>query len=405
MIIHTFRQIFSMKRLVVLALSICLSTQGFNQPIQKKLDSLFLHYYPDDEPGATIGILLSGKQVFQKGYGLADIGNKKRITDSTVFNIGSITKQFTAYGILKLASEQRLSLNDNLLKFFPQFNKKVGSAITIRELLTHSSGIRDHYDYVNTKNLNHGRDLDVLMAVEKLDSSYFQPGTQYRYSNTAYCLLGLIIEKASGMTYYDFLRENIFQPLGMVHTLVWSTGQDIPNKAYGYDTSNSAGKTFSMLDADQSVFFSTEADGGIYTTVEDYLKWVKGWQSGALFQEDLIKKARSPQFVIDRELGLSYGFGWFIKIHGMDKAVYHTGSNGGFRAIAFTLPGQDDAIVIFSNRDDIDLEKLLTEVLNILHISQKYFTKINSLVSYMFCWPNFAPCKETPLYSTSFIRN
>src|SRR5262249_44901172 len=138
-----------------------------------KLDSLFLSYYSSDKPGAAISILLGGKTVFKKGYGLSELDPVKLVSASTVFNIGSLTKQFTAYCILKLAAERRLSLNDNLLKLFPQFNKKTGSRINIRELLSHSSGILDHYDHVNTENLKHATDLDVLKAVENLDSTYF----------------------------------------------------------------------------------------------------------------------------------------------------------------------------------------------------------------------------------------
>jgi CubicO group peptidase (beta-lactamase class C family) len=393
-----------MKTLLLFGITSCISIAGFNQNLQKRLDSLFLSYYSADKPGAAMAIEINGKSIFKKGYGLSNLDRQHRISSSTVFNIGSLTKQFTAYSILKLAAEHRLSLNDNLLTFFPQFNKMIGSVITVKELLSHCSGILDHYDYVNTKGLKHATDQDVLKAVQNVDSTYFQPGSRYRYSNTAYCLLGMIIEKASGMPYRDYLKKNIFMLLGMSHSQVWTTGQQIPDRATGYDTSAGT-KPFSILDADQSVFFSTEADGGICTSIDDYLKWIQAIQTGIVLNKDLIKQARSPQFIIDSVQSLSYGFGWFVKSQGKQQAVYHTGSNGGFRAITFTIPYRHDAIVIFSNRDDIDLEKLLTAVLDILHINDKYFTKINSLVSFNSRWPNFAPCKETPLYSISYIKN
>jgi CubicO group peptidase (beta-lactamase class C family) len=388
----------------LIVLFICMNTISFGQIMQKKLDSLFRTYYSTNKPGAAISVLLGGKLFFQKGYGLADASNNNPVTASSVFNIGSLTKQFTAYSILKLVAEHHLSLNDSLLKFFPHFSQKPGSMITIRELLSHSSGILDHYDHVDTKDLRHATNQTVLKAVENLDSTYFLPGSRYRYSNTAYCLLGLIIEKVSGLSYRDYLKKNIFQPLGMTHSEVWSEGLTILNRAIGYDTSG-AQKTFSILDADQSVFFSTESDGGIYTTIEDYLKWITALQTETILNKSLIKQSRSPQFVIDSAQSLYYGFGWFIKLKGKEQAVYHTGSNGGFRAMSFTIPSRHDAIVIFSNRDDIDLEKLLTEVLDILHINEEYFTKINALVSFNYRWPNFAPCKETTLFSISSIKN
>jgi D-alanyl-D-alanine carboxypeptidase len=393
-----------MKALFIAGLFICMNNTVHSQIPQKKLDSLFRTYYSSDRPGAAISVMLGGKPCFAKGYGLADLDSKDPVTKYTVFNIGSLTKQFTAYSILKLAAEHRLSLTDNLLKFFPQFNQKAGSMITIRELLSHSSGILDHYDHVDTKDLKHATDKNVLKAVEDLDSTYFLPGSRYRYSNTAYCLLGLIIEKVSGMSYPNYLKKNLFLPLGMAHSEVWTAGIAIPNRAIGYDMSETD-KTFSILDADQSVFFSTESDGGIYTTLEDYFKWIVALQSDNMLNKSLVRLARSPQFVIDSALSLYYGFGWFIKSKGKEQAVYHTGSNGGFRAISFTIPSRHDAIVIFSNRDDIDLEKLLTQVLDILHINEKYFTKINALVSFNSRWPNFAPCKETPLFSISSKKN
>lgn len=374
--------------------SVCL----FAQDVHKSLDSLFKSYYSKGSPGAAIVIELRGKVIFEQGYGLANISDGRMIDHATHFNIGSLTKQFTAYSILKLELEKRLSLTDKLSQYFPGLDPSIGEKVTIRELLTHSSGIRDHYEFTDTFLVKHATDKDVLEAVRKQHSTLFEPGSQYRYSNTAFCLLGLIIEKASGLYYADYLQKNIFDPLSMNHTKVFSMDMLVSNRALGYDADSSR-QYFRILDASQAIFFSTEADGGIYTSLDDYLRWFHALQSGTILDPALVQKLRSAQFPIDPAGRLSYGYGWFVSTLDSVKSVYHTGSNGGFRAIVFTRPEVNDAIVIFSNRDDIDLEKMLEQINQILHISDKSFTKIASLVSFNDSWPNFAPCKKTLLYS------
>jgi CubicO group peptidase (beta-lactamase class C family) len=351
-----------------------------------RLDSLLKTYYKNEEPGMVIAVEVNGNIIFKNAYGLANLQTKDKINSITNFNIGSITKQFTAYCILRLAEQGHLSLSDKLIKFFPDFNPETGNKITIREMLTHSSGIVDHYAFTDTSIVRHATDKDVLEAVKKIDSTYFVPGSHYRYSNTAYCLLALIVEKLSGMTYAEYVRKNIFLPLSMDHSRVLKIGDKIDRQAIGYDieeTNNLSKKRFKTLDAGESIFFSTEGDGGIYTSMDDYLKWFHGLQSGTVLERSLIREARSPQFVIDTLNQLSYGYGWFIKGNGTANSVYHSGSNGGFRAIVFSIPAQKYAVIIFSNRTEVDLENLVEEINNLLHIDHKSFIKIESLVSFI----------------------
>jgi CubicO group peptidase (beta-lactamase class C family) len=351
-----------------------------------RLDSLFKSYYKDQQPGAMIAIQQQDKIIFKQGYGLANLQTKSRITSATNFNIGSITKQFTAFCILQLEKKGKLSLDDKLIKYFPGFNPKTGNSISIRHLLTHSSGIWDHYEYTDTSVVKHATDKDVLGAVIHIDTTYFTPGSHYRYSNTAYCLLALIIEKISGQSYADFIQKNIFEPLAMNHSAVLKIGSSIYQAALGYDINeerNTNGKKqFRELDANQSIFFSTEGDGGIYTSMDDYLKWIAALHSGTILGKALVQQAQSAQFVIDPPSRLAYGYGWFVSEKNKEKIVYHTGSNGGFRAIAFFIPSLKYSVVIFSNRDDINLENLVQEINNILHVSNKSFIKIESLVSF-----------------------
>ncbi|HLK28803.1 MAG TPA: serine hydrolase domain-containing protein [Puia sp.] len=351
---------------------------SFSQAVNKRIDSLLNSIYKSNEPGIAIAIQENGKVIFENGYGLANLETKEKNSPASNFNIGSLTKQFTAFGILKLASAELISLDDSIIKFFPQFNKKVGSIITIRQLLTHSSGIIDHYAFVDTNIVKHATDKDVFNAVKNIDSTYFPPGTKYRYSNTAYCLLALIIEKVSGLAYPYFIKQNIFSLLYMNNSQVLKINNPITNRVLGYDTSQNS---FKKLDASESIFFSTQGDGGIYTSINDYLKWFNSLQSGLLLDRQWIEKARSPQFPVDAKNKLSYGFGWFINEQNEFKEVYHTGSNGGFRAIAFSIPSKNYLIIILSNRTGVDLENIVQEINKILGVAGNFYTKIDALES------------------------
>jgi len=272
------------------------------------VDSLLKTIYKNDAPGISIAIVKNGNVIFRNGYGLATLETKKSLGSSTSFNIGSITKQFTALCILQLAESKKLSLDDHLSKFFPELNKKVADMITIKELLIHSSGIIDHYGLTDTNTVKHAHINDVLHAVQNTDSTYFTPGSHFRYSNTAYSLLSLIVERASGASYPQYLKKNIFDPTGMTKTVVWSENEKIEREASGYEF-DSATHSFKKSGADENIFFSTEGDGGLYMSTDDYLKWFSALQSGKVFPKEIIRQARSPHFSIDKERHLSYGYG------------------------------------------------------------------------------------------------
>lgn len=372
-------------------------------PLQQ-VDELLQKLYKPSEPGAAVAISQNGKLIYNKCYGIANMVDHAPIKESTNFNIASNTKQFTATAILQLANQKKLSLTDPISKYFPGFNSKIGYKITIRHLLTHSSGLVDHYGNVDTIIVKHANDQDVLKAVENIDSLYFDPGTHYRYSNTAYCLLACIIEKLSGQSFADYIKKNIFTPLGMTHSSVLSFPGKIYQQATGYEW-DSATKKFSRADADESTFFSTEGDGGIYTSVDDYLKWFQGLQQSRILPVALLEQARSIQFEIDASKKLGYGFGWFVGTMDQPNVVYHTGSNGGFRSIVFSIPSKNYVMIIFSNRTGIDLEHLAAEINKILRVDNKSFARVESLVSFQQCWPIFAPCKKIVSFLTSFIVN
>jgi D-alanyl-D-alanine carboxypeptidase len=374
------------------------------QSAADRIDSLMKIYYTSNLPGAVIAIQHHQTTIFNKGYGMADLKTGLPITPDDNFNIGSLTKQFTAYAVLDLCFKGKLSLTDTIGKFFT-LPAPIAS-IKISELLSHSSGIPDHYGFTDTNLVKHATDKDVLKALQKSDTLYFISGTQYRYSNTAYCLLGMLIEKISGMSYPDFLKKNIFGPLGIRDASVFKMDQPVSKRVIGYE--RRADGIFIKSDAEESIFFSTEADGGIYISMSNYMKWCHAIENGILSKTPMIQYAWQPHTPVQPAIGLWYGCGWFCqesKDSLFPKKLYHTGFNGGFRTVVFMIPAMDYCISIFSNRSDIDLEDLVSRINHILHIPDNSFTKSGPLESFIHSWPIFAPCKETSSFSTSFRRN
>jgi CubicO group peptidase (beta-lactamase class C family) len=215
---------------------------------------------------------------------------------------------------------------------------------------------------VDTAKLWHASDADVLRAIKKVDTLYFKPGLAFRYSNTGYCILAMIIEKVSGLSYSAFMRQQIFNPLGMRQTAVWSPLMSLDKKATGYRF-DSLGQRFVKDDADQGIFFSTEGDGGIYTSVHDYYHlWCQSLYMRSSMKDSAMLKAWSPQVPLGPPSSLSYGYGWFVDTSGGEKIVLHTGTNGGFHAVVYWVPSSQSLIVIFANRSDLDVGQLAGQI-------------------------------------------
>lgn len=345
----------------------------------QRIDSLLSNTYTGSSPGISIGIIQQGKTVFKKSYGISNMQSQTKLTDSSNFNICSLTKQFTALAILQLQQKHLLSLNDKLSKFFPGMNKKFADIITIKQLLTHTSGIPDHYSYTNTTNMMHAHNIDVYNAIKNVDTPYFIPGTKFRYSNTAYCLLALIIEKLSGESYNDYMAEYVFKPAGMKHTIVWNENRNILNEVTAYERDNL--NNLIRSGAAEHIFFSTEGDGGIYTSVDDYIQWFAALQSGKVFNKAIVDEARSIEFMIDSNNKTGYGFGWFVNEQDAQRKVYHSGDNGGFKTYSFSIPSLNYLVVIFSNRNDINIEQLVQQIINMQYPSLKFFIPVEVLTS------------------------
>lgn len=367
-----------MKRQIILCLLMFMAIGVNAQDELARIDALMSAIYKSGSPGAAIAIVKDGNVVFRKGYGVADLNSEAPITPSTNFNICSMTKQFTAYAILQLQREGKLSLDDRLSRFFPDFAPGVAGSVSVRQLLTHSSGLKDHYSYVDRAKYKEFWDRDVLTVLRPVDSTYFPPGSRYRYSNAAFCLLSLIIEKLSGETYPAYIRGHLLAPLKMTRSDVIQPDFGIADRAFGYEQEK---ETFRISDAGQSLFFSTMGDGGMYTSIDDYLRWITAIQQKSVLDSGLVREAQLAQFPIDTAKNFSYGYGWFVAGSGDSKLVYHTGSNGGFRTIVLMKPAAKYAAVIFSNRSGVDLEDLIRVINGICAIDDRAYVKLEGWIS------------------------
>jgi CubicO group peptidase (beta-lactamase class C family) len=321
-------------------------------PMTSKLDSLFQEFAEPDAPGASVIVIHKGKVLFAKAYGLADVEAGVPCSTNTNFRLASVSKQFTAMAVLILAERKKLSLDERLTDFFPEF-PEYGTRITVRHLLNHTSGLIDYESVIPKGTTIPVLDQDVLRLLLAQDKTYFPPGTQYRYSNSAYALLALIVETRSGNTFARFLRENIFHPLGMRNTIAYEQGiSSVPNRAFGYTLrSNRCERT------DQSLTSSVLGDGGIYSSVSDLFKWDQALYGSKLVSRRLLQQAFTPGTGTDKpETG--YGFGWYISEHRGIKEVWHSGETCGFTTRLARFPEKKFTVIVLTNRRNAAIDTL-----------------------------------------------
>lgn len=316
------------------------------ETLTPKLDALFNDFNQPGAPGASVMLIQNGKVVLAKGYGLSNLENKVHCRPDTNFRLASVTKQFTAMSVLILAKRRQLSLDERLTDFFPEF-PACGRQITVRHLLTHVSGLLDYEDLIPKDTEIPVLDRDVLRLLLQQDKTYFPPGTKYRYSNTAYSLLALIVETRSGNTFARFLQENIFQPLKMNHTLAYEQGLSVvPNRAYGYSADAGGFKR-----TDQSLTSSVLGDGGIYSSVADLYKWDQALYTDKLVSRKLLKLAFTPGPETNHP-DTRYGFGWYIGQYRGLRQIWHSGESLGFTTRIVRFPDKKFTVIILTNRDE-----------------------------------------------------
>jgi CubicO group peptidase (beta-lactamase class C family) len=319
--------------------------------IGEKLDSLIDGYTRLGKFNGCALVASHNRILLEKGYGFKNVRDSTLNDPNTLFQIASVTKQFTSAVILKLVELQKLALNDKLSKFYPDFPK--GDKINIENLLTHTSGI---YDWTNN-NMNFSPTGEQsLLAFLKTKNLDFPPGTEWGYSNSNYSLLGYIIQKVTGISYEDAVRNYIFKPLDMTHSGFDFKHLKSRDKAAGYSTFSEKNKIEGTLYDSVGPF----AAGEIYSTIGDLYKWHLGLQSNLIVSKSTLEKAYMP-------FRDHYGYGWQIDSLYGKKVVSHSGSISGFCSNLARITEESTIVILLNNKEGSGLENLTKKVFAVLY--------------------------------------
>lgn len=335
------------------------------------VDALFASL-TSNAPGAAVLVLKNGQAVFERGYGISDLRTSHKIDGQTNFRLASCTKQFTAMAIMLLVHDGRLRYEDRLTDIFPDF-PAYGKAITVRNLLNHTSGLLDYEDLmqpqpgVPEEKLRQIHDAEVLDLLKHQNKTKFASGTHWNYSNSGYVVLAMVVEKISGKSFGEFLRDRIFGPLQMKNTVAYEKSKnEVTNRAYGHARGAGA-----WVRNDQSDTSATLGDGGVYSSLEDLAKWDRALAQHTLLSEAEMKPAGTPVEVPDHSVmepdntPAAYGFGWFLNPYKGHARMWHYGETVGFRTTIQRFSEGGLTIVILSNRDDLVPASLAKKIVDV----------------------------------------
>ena len=343
----------------------------FSQTKADKIDELLNQYYKFQEFNGAALVAEEGRVIYKKGFGMADMEWNIPNTPDTRFRLGPMTKQFTAMIILQLVEEGKLKLDVPITTYIPDYPKDKGEEITIHNLLTHTSGIPNYTDLASFSGImrNPVTPINLIKTFWNLPLD-FEPGTKFKYSNSGYIVLGYIIEKVTGKSYEEVLKEKIFEPLGMKNSGYDHTSAIIPKRASGY---NKAGTDyFNATYLDMSVPFSA---GALYSTVEDLYIWDQALYTQKLLSKKYMYKIFTPYSKPPFADG--YGYGWGISKKHFDNIkdslniVLHGGTINGFNSIIERITNNKDLIVLLNNTGVTKLNEMSNKIIDILY-EQRY---------------------------------
>jgi len=332
-----------MKYFISIILVLTISTLGFSQKLENQFDQMLEAQYLPNEPGATALVAINGKVVYHKAFGMANMELDVRMEPDMVFNIASITKQFTAVSILMLLEQGKLSLDDDITKFIEDYPTH-GHHICIHHLLTHTSGIKSFTSEGIFSPDLWRKDFEPIELIElfKNEPMDFAPSEEYRYSNSGYYILGYIIEKASGRSYEDFVESNIFEPLGMNSSSFGRRAEIIKKRAYGYQEKDG------FVNAEYVSWTTGYAVGALMSTVEDLYIWNRAIRSNKLVKKESIDLAFT-NYELNNGKKINYGYGWGINEINGTTSIEHSGGIFGYVSNSIYLPTEDVFVAIFSN--------------------------------------------------------
>jgi CubicO group peptidase (beta-lactamase class C family) len=335
-----------------------------------QIDKIFAPLKSNSAPGAAVLVVRHGHVVFRHGYGVTDLRTRHPIQSNTNFRLASFTKQFTATCIMLLVHDRKLHYDDQLTDIFPEF-PAYGKAITIRNLLNHTSGLPDYEDLLMAKYPNTAEekipqilDAGVLQLLEQQSAGKFPPGSKWEYSNSGYAVLAMIVEKVSGKPFGQFLHDRIFAPLQMNNTLAYQKGKnEAPHRAYGHTKEKDGWRQ-----TDQSPTSAVLGDGGIYSSIDDLAKWDRALRNHTLLSAAEMQPALTPVQPSGRAAKfpngkpVSYGFGWFLDPYQGHQRMSHNGETIGFLTTIQRFPADDLTVIVLANRTDKDPEQQALKV-------------------------------------------
>ncbi len=316
-----------------------------DEDLAKAINETLTQAYKPNEPGASVIVVKDGKVIFRKGYGIANLELGVPVEPDMVFRLGSVTKQFTAVAILMLAEQGKLSLDDDITKFLPDYPAKT-QRITVEQLLNHTSGIKSYTSLPEWLSMwRKDSELNELIGLFKDKPADFAPSERWSYNNSGYVLLGAIIEKASGHSYQDFIEKNIFGPLGMRHSFYDNTARVIPRRVTGYSKGKDGYTNAAYLSMTQP-----HAAGALVSSVDDLALWDAALYTDKLVKQETLKRAWTPAKLTNGKL-THYGFGWAINSYQGHTVIEHGGGINGFSTYTLRMPDDRVFVAVLTNKD------------------------------------------------------
>ncbi len=352
-----------MTKLLTALLLFHIGLSSFSQiPQKEEVDNIFQAWHTPNSPGCGLGIIQDGKLIYAKGFGMANLEYDIPNSPNSVFRIGSTSKQFTAACIVLLSQQGKLSLDQTLDEFFPEF-PEYAKTITVKHLLNHTSGIRDYLGVAYLKGLrddDYYENKDIMKWLINQSDLNFIPGDEFLYSNSGYWLLGQIVEVASGMNMADYAAQEIFKPLNMTNTHFHNDHtQIVKNRASGYVPMGEADFRISMTTLDMI------GDGGIFTTINDVKKWDDAYYQSDILNQDFWNIMTTPGVLNSGEV-IDYACGLVVDDYKGLKTVSHGGAFVGFRAELLRFPNQRCTVAIFANRGDANPTRMAYKVADLI---------------------------------------
>lgn len=302
--------------------------------------------------GAAVIAIDQGETIFKQAWGPRRIDQPELLcTPATNFRLASVSKHFTATAVMLLVDRGQLALDDTLANVFADC-PDYWQSITVRHVLTHTSGLPDYEDHIPAGTTLQLSDLNVLAILRDTTEPLFTPGSKFAYSNSGYVLLGLVVEIASGRPFHEFLRTEVFAPAGMERSVMYVTGvNSIAERAFGHLPAD--GDPWQL--ADQSVTSAVRGDGGVYSSLNDLEQWIAAVQHPGLLSETSWQAMTTPHVKTDRG-DAWYGYGWFVDEYRGEQRYYHAGDTRGFTLMLQRFPERRAAVAILLNRGDIDAD-------------------------------------------------